>query len=79
MERRARLQLRLQQTVEGLSVAAISYYALGLLSYIFKAGEVVWKHFDPALATGLSAPLVIGLVWRTLHRVRLKMLSDDRH
>ena len=79
MERRARLQLRLQQTVEGLSVAAISYYALGLLSYIVKAGEVVWKHFDPALATGLSAPLVIGLVWRTLHRVRLKMLSDDRH
>ncbi len=30
MDRRARLQLRLQQTVEGLSVAAICYYVVGL-------------------------------------------------
>jgi uncharacterized membrane-anchored protein len=79
MERRARMQLRLQQTVEGLSVAAISYYALGLLNYVFKAGEAFWGSFDPALATGLSAPVVIVAVWRTLHRVRLKMLADDRH
>jgi uncharacterized membrane-anchored protein len=78
MERRARMQLRLQQTVEGLSVAAISYYALGLLSYIFKAGEAFWKGLDPALATGFSAPVVIAVVWRTLHRARLKSLSDDR-
>lgn len=77
MDRRARLQLRLQQTVEGLSVAAISYYALGLLSYAFKAGEEFWHGFNPALATGLCAPLVILAVWRTLHRIRAKMLSDD--
>src|SRR5690606_18426517 len=32
MNDRARLQLRLQQTVEGLSVAAISYYVVGLAS-----------------------------------------------
>lgn len=79
MERRARLQLRLQQTVEGLSVAAISYYALGLLSYIFKAGESFWHRFDPALATGISAPVVIFVVWRTLHRVRMKTFADERH
>ena len=34
MERRARMQLRLQQTVEGLSVVAISYYALGIVTYL---------------------------------------------
>ena len=34
MDRRADLQLRLQHTVEGLSVVAISYYAVNLLSYI---------------------------------------------
>lgn len=77
MNRRAKLQLRLQQTVEGLSVAAISYYALGLLNYIFKAGENFWNGFDPAIATGISAPLVILVVWRTLHRVRMKMILDD--
>ena len=33
MDRRADLQLRLQHTVEGLSVVAISYYAVGLIGY----------------------------------------------
>lgn len=78
MDRRARLQLRLQQTVEGLSVAAISYYALALLGYVFKAVEHFAKGFDPTIATGLAAPLVVFAVWRSLHRVRLKMKLDDR-
>src|SRR5262249_8585750 len=34
MNNRARLQLRLQQTVEGLSVAAVSYYVVGLIGYL---------------------------------------------
>src|SRR5947209_1301316 len=34
MNRRTQLQLRLQATVEGLSVAAITYYALGLFGYV---------------------------------------------
>src|SRR5262249_56180919 len=36
MNERTRLQLRLQATVEGLSVAAISYYVIGLLGYVVK-------------------------------------------
>jgi uncharacterized membrane-anchored protein len=36
MDRRASIQLRLQETVEGLSVVAISYYAVGLLGYAAK-------------------------------------------
>ena len=75
MNRRAHLQLRLQQTVEGLSVAAISYYALGLLSYAFKP-LAQWRHFDPALATGICAPFVLAIVWYSLRRVRLKLLTD---
>ena len=39
MDQRAKLQLRLQQTVEGLSVAAISYYVVGLFGYLAKALE----------------------------------------
>lgn len=34
MNQRAELQLRLQETVEGLSVVAISYYAVNLLAYL---------------------------------------------
>ena len=39
MNRRARLQLRLQQTVEGLSIAAITYYGVGLVGYLAKGAE----------------------------------------
>jgi uncharacterized membrane-anchored protein len=77
MDRRARLQLRLQQTVEGLSVAAISYYALGLLGYMFKAGSAWRPGFSPELATGVAAPFVFVLVWLALRRMRAKMLADD--
>ena len=40
MNNRAKLQLRLQQTVEGLSVAAISYYVIGLLAYLIWSGRM---------------------------------------
>ena len=39
MNRRARLQLRLQQTVEGLSVVAITYYASQLVNYMAKGAR----------------------------------------
>ena len=36
MNRRAKMQLRLQQTVEGLSVVAITYYLSSLVGYLAK-------------------------------------------
>ena len=39
MDERTQLQLRLQQTVEGLSVVAISYYAVALIGYLSGAGR----------------------------------------
>lgn len=70
MDRRAQTQLRLQRTVEGLSVAAIAYYALSLLGYPVKAVEHVWPKLDAALVTGLLAPFVVLGVWLALRRLR---------
>lgn len=69
MDRRADLQLRLQHTVEGLSVVAISYYATSLASYI------AHPLFEPLhLAEGMDkailTPVVILAVWLGLRRVR---------
>ena len=71
MDRRARLQLRLQQTVEGLSVAAITYYVVGLVGYAAKALKTggAW-HVEPDLAQGIAVPVVAALVAWGLHRVR---------
>ncbi len=79
MDRRATLQLRLQQTVEGLSVAAISYYSIGLLKYIFEGIEKTVPQFDPKIATGIAAPLVIAGVWYLLSRLRKKMLREEQN
>ncbi|MFN4168333.1 MAG: DUF3422 family protein [Pannonibacter phragmitetus] len=71
MNRRARLQLRLQQTVEGLSVAAVSYYVVGLVGYLAKGlKEAGVPMPDPGLVSGMSVPLVLLAVWWTVRRIR---------
>jgi len=62
MDRRAKLQLRLQETVEGLSVAAITYYSVSLIGYIAKAGKVAGLPVKPELVIGISIPVVALLV-----------------
>lgn len=69
MSERARMQLRLQQTVEGLSVAAISYYVASLLHYMFESVE----HYIPinaTVATGISIPFVVIVLAILLWRVK---------
>lgn len=73
MDRRAHMQLRLQQTVEGLSVAAISYYVVGLLGYLAKAGERLGVHAPHDLVMGLGAPVVVLAVWYVIRKVRLSV------
>ena len=76
MNRRARLQLRLQQTVEGLSVAAISYYLVGLIGYAAKAGRAAGLRLDEDLVTGLSIPVVVVLVGWGVLRLRRQVERD---
>jgi uncharacterized membrane-anchored protein len=70
MNERASTQLRLQQTVEGLSVAAISYYVVGLLGYVFKAAKEAGLPLDPNIAMGAAVPLSLFLVWWMVRRIR---------
>jgi uncharacterized membrane-anchored protein len=72
MDRRAALQLRLQQTVEGLSVVAISYYAVSLAHYILEpvgrlvGVESIW------LEAAVVVPVLIG-VWLLVRRIRTRI------
>jgi len=78
MDRRALLQLRLQQTVEGLSVAAIVYYAAGLVGYLAKAGIAGGLPLQTDLAVGISIPIVAVLAILGIRRVRRSLNSADR-
>jgi len=70
MNRRSRLQLRMQETVEGLSIAAISYYGISLLRYLFGAMEPLGVPLNKDLATAAAVPFVIGGVWWITHRIK---------
>jgi uncharacterized membrane-anchored protein len=73
MNRRAEAQLRLQQTVEGLSVAAITYYIVGLVAYAAKGLAAAGLPLDVELATAASIPLVALGVALGVRRVRQRV------
>jgi uncharacterized membrane-anchored protein len=78
MNRRAEAQLRLQQTVEGLSVAAITYYIVGLVGYAAKGLHGAGLEVSPDLAMGISIPIVVVIVALGMRRIR-KAVLRARH
>jgi uncharacterized membrane-anchored protein len=78
LNRRAAAQLRLQQTVEGLSVAAITYYIVGLVGYAAKGANAAGIPVSPEIAMAVSIPLVALLAAWGIHRVR-KAVSGAGH
>jgi len=78
MDRRAKLQLRLQETVEGLSIAAISYYVVGLISYLAKAAKASGIAINTDLVIGCSIPIVITVVWFGSRKVKKKLLNSSK-
>jgi uncharacterized membrane-anchored protein len=69
LNRRAAQQLKLQQAVEGLSVAAISYYVVGLVGYTGKAAKGLGLPVNPDVVTGALVPVVALAVWLGLRRM----------
>ncbi len=76
MNRRSRLQFRLQETVEGLSVAAISYYMVGLLGYLLSGLPLEAWHLRKSVVLALLVPLVLGTVWGVTHRIKHRLLKE---
>jgi uncharacterized membrane-anchored protein len=62
MDRRSKLQLHMQQAVEGLSVAVITYHLVGLVSYVAKSAETLGWIDSSAIVVGASVPVSLGLV-----------------
>jgi uncharacterized membrane-anchored protein len=87
MNRRQDAQLLLQSAVEGLSVAAITYYGSGLVGYLAKGAKSLGLPVAPDLMIALSIPVIAVAVWwggrrlhhRVMHRLkgRSSAVSDD--
>jgi uncharacterized membrane-anchored protein len=67
------IQLHLQTTVEGLSIAAISYYVISLLLYCAKALKASGVPLNPEAAAGALIPVVLWGVWSSTRRIHKKV------
>ena len=76
MNRRAKLQLRLQQTVEGLSVAAIVYYLAGLVGYVTKSLKAGGLKLEPDLMVGIAVPVLAALAVLAVRRARRQAAEE---
>jgi uncharacterized membrane-anchored protein len=77
MNARTRMQLRLQATVEGLSVAAISYYVVGLFGYLVKGTHDAGWPVEPTLATAAFVPIAVLGIWWTVRRIRNRHVGNE--
>jgi uncharacterized membrane-anchored protein len=77
MERRARQQLRLQQAVEGFSVAAITYYVVGLVAYLGKGLVTSGVAFREEIVTSIAIPVVALAVALGVRRFRRRTAEND--
>ena len=72
MDKRADMQLRLQKTVEGLSVVAISYYAVSLAGYLLYPLTDVFG-VSKGMITAIATLPVVAAVWFMVRKIRKKI------
>jgi len=70
MNRRAKAQLRLQETVEGLSIAAVTYYIVGLVGYLTKGLKSAGFELNPELIMAISIPVIAALAGFGINRIK---------
>lgn len=75
MNARQDLQLKLQSTVEGLSVVAITYYIVGLVSYLAKGAHSLGWPWSAESTAAATIPLVALGVWGAMRRLHNKVFK----
>ncbi|AHK15466.1 DUF3422 family protein [Thalassolituus oleivorans] len=78
MNRRSQLQLRLQQTVEGLSVVAIGYYILALLGIAFAGLHDFGVPIEETTGKAIALPFVLGVVYLGVRSLRQHITRSSR-
>ena len=68
--------VKLQATVEGLSVAAITYYIVGLVSYLAKGAHGIGWPWSAESSAAVAIPVVALGVWWSLRRLHSRVFKD---
>ena len=70
MDRRARLQSRLQRILEVISIVALTYYLAVLLTTVLTAVKTTGVPLNVELVTGAATPILLGVIWLGLRWTR---------
>lgn len=73
MDKSARQQLTLQRTVEGLSVVAISYYSISIVSKLIEESALIAPSINVEFAKLATTPLILLGVWLSFRHLRRKL------
>jgi uncharacterized membrane-anchored protein len=76
MNKRMSLQLKLQRTVEGLSVAAITYYVTGLVSYLAKGAHAIGWPLSADVTAAIAVPVIALGIWWSMRRLHAKVFGE---
>lgn len=76
MNSRQDMQLKMQSTVEGLSVAAITYYIVGLVSYLAKGATKLGWPWSAESTAAATIPIVALGVWWSLRKLHHKVFKS---
>lgn len=78
LDGRYKQQLLISQAVEGLSTIAITYYAIGLLSYFLKAFDKAGQlPVSYTIILAVAVPVIMFAVWYSVRRLRLKLHGSE--
>ena len=78
MDKRSKIQLRLQQTVEGLSVVAITYYSMGLLKLMVEPLPIErYLYLSDSAVVAIATPIIFFSALMVVRRIRKKLGSHD--
>ncbi|MBC7605252.1 MAG: DUF3422 domain-containing protein [Ramlibacter sp.] len=76
MNTRQGLQLKMQAAVEGLSVAAITYYIIGLVSFLAKGANAIGWPFSAETTAAAAIPVVAIVVWLSMRRLHSRVFDQ---
>ncbi len=81
MDKRAHLQMNLQETIEGVSIAAVTYYIVGLIGYSAKSVVKLGIDIQPELITGVMVVPVALIVWYGIKQIkkRIRRYAKTNH
>ena len=77
MNSRTKAQLHLQQTVERLSIAAVTYYGVGLVGYLAKPLPLDRWGIDLIAVKAAFVPVIAFIVWLAIRAVKVRLASEE--